>query len=119
MVINAMSGVCESPSVYRNHALREIHQGTIRAHHAKKGYSYPTIHLPPSFSSLVGLRTHIFETVHDGAPAFLVVVSSSAAKLKKASESRCDPLLHTAEVGSPNLPGPIVFDFVSAGAFVY
>jgi len=81
MVTNASYSVCEYPTV------REIHQATIRAHHAKVGYDYPTIHLPPTLSPLIGLPTRIFQTVHNGALAFLIVVSPSAAKLKKASES--------------------------------
>jgi len=81
MVINAAYSVCDYPT------LREIHQATIRAHHAKKGFDYPTIHLPPAFSLLIGLSTRIYETVYNGALAFLVVVSPDAAKRNKASES--------------------------------
>ncbi|MGD0172732.1 MAG: hypothetical protein ABSB81_11535 [Halobacteriota archaeon] len=78
MVTNASYSVCEYPSV------REIHQATIRAHHAKAGYDYPTIHLPPTLSPLIGLPTRIYETVHNGALAFLVVVSPNAAKRENA-----------------------------------
>jgi hypothetical protein len=59
--------------------LQEIHHGTIRAHHAKTGYDYPTIHLPFAFSGLIELPTRIYQTVHDGALAFLVVVSSESS----------------------------------------
>jgi hypothetical protein len=81
MVTNALFTVCDAP------ALREVHQATIRAHHAKAGYDYPTIHFPPAFSPLVGLPTQIYETVHNGALAFLVVVSPNAAKCKNANLS--------------------------------
>ena len=57
--------------------LLEIHRSKISLHHAKSDYDYPTIHLPHSFSKLTGLPTRIYQTVHDGALAFLVVVSSS------------------------------------------
>jgi hypothetical protein len=56
--------------------LLEIHRSKISLHHAKSDYDYPTIHLPHSFSKLTGLPTRIYQTVHDGALAFLVVVSS-------------------------------------------
>jgi hypothetical protein len=69
MVTNTLDTVCENPT------LHEIHRGTIRAHHAKPGYDYPTIRLPFTFSGLIGLSTRIYQTVHNGALAFLVVVS--------------------------------------------
>ena len=57
--------------------LLEIHRSKISIHNAKAGYSYPTIRLPYSFSKLAGLSTRIYQTVHDGALAFLVVISST------------------------------------------
>lgn len=58
--------------------LQEIHRSKISRHHSKAGYDYPTIRLPHSFSNLAGLSTRIYQTtVHDGALAFLVVVSQS------------------------------------------
>jgi hypothetical protein len=69
--------------------LLEIHRSKISLHHAKADYDYPTIHLPHSFSKLTGLPTRIYQTVHDGALAFLVVVSSkpteNASKTPKSS----------------------------------
>jgi hypothetical protein len=69
--------------------LLEIHRSKISLHHAKSDYDYPTIHLPHSFSKLTGLLTRIYQTVHDGALAFLVVVSSkpteNASKAPKTS----------------------------------
>lgn len=62
----------DSPSV-----LLEIHHSKISLHHAKTGYDYPTIRLPHTFTKLAGLSTRIYQTVHDGALAFLVVVSQS------------------------------------------
>ncbi len=58
-----------------NRALLEIHRSTISLHRAKTDYSYPTIRLPHTLSKLAGLRTRIYQTVHAGALAFLVVVS--------------------------------------------
>jgi len=58
--------------------LFEIHRSKISIHHAKAGYSYPTIRLPHMFSALTGLSTQIFQTVHKGALAFLVVVSPTS-----------------------------------------
>ncbi len=82
MVTNSIHSFSESPT------LREIHRGTIRAHHAKKGYDYPTIHLPVAFSGLIGLPTRIYQTVHDGALAFLVVVSAPDTESENSSEHK-------------------------------
>ncbi|MGA2885746.1 MAG: hypothetical protein ABSE80_11395 [Halobacteriota archaeon] len=70
--------------------LLEVHRSKISLHHAKANYNYPTIRLPHTFSKLAGLRTHIYQTVHNGALAFLVVVSSSnksEEENKKKSEN--------------------------------
>jgi len=63
--------------------LLEINRSKISLHRAKAGYDYPTIRLPHTLVKLAGLPTRIFQTVHDGALAFLVVVSPE----KKTSES--------------------------------
>ncbi|MGZ7111824.1 MAG: hypothetical protein ACXVIU_11000 [Halobacteriota archaeon] len=63
--------------------LSELHSGTISLHHAKEGYDYPTIRLPHTLSKLAGLPTRIYQTLHEGALAFLVVIGSTNA----ASES--------------------------------
>ncbi len=99
MVTNALSDFSQLPP------LQEIHKGIIRAHHAKTGYDYPTIQLPFSFSRLVGLSTHIYQTIHNGAIAFLVLISPP----EKPSESRQDRRLHTAEVAGSNPAEPIYF----------
>jgi len=88
--------------------LTEIHHGAITAHRAKAGYNYPTIRLPFSFSRLIGLPTSIYQTVHDGALAFLVVLPRFS---ENASTTRCDPRLHTAEVAGSNPAEPIGFRF--------
>jgi len=63
--------------------LLEVHRSKISVHHAKTGYAYPAIRLPHTFSRLIGLPTRIYQTVHDGALAFLVVISPQ----EKASEN--------------------------------
>ncbi|MGA3199078.1 MAG: hypothetical protein ABSD89_06685 [Halobacteriota archaeon] len=70
-----------------NHQLFEIHRSKISLHHAKADYSYPTIRLPHTFASLVGLPTQIHQTVYDGMLAFLVVVSPKGTS-RNASEQR-------------------------------
>ena len=60
--------------------LLEAHHSKISLHHAKIGYSYPIIRLPHTFSVLAGLSARIYQTVHEGALAFLVVVSQGTAK---------------------------------------
>ena len=57
--------------------LLAIHRSKISLHHAKTGYDYPTIRLPHTFLRLVGLSTRIYQTVQEGALAFLVVISST------------------------------------------
>jgi hypothetical protein len=69
-----------------NHELLEVHSSKISQHYAKAGYSYPTIRLPHTFSKLVGHSTHIYQTVHGGALAFLVVVSSPDAASENSSD---------------------------------
>jgi hypothetical protein len=67
--------------------LLEIHRSKISMHHAKAKYSYPTVRLPHMFSVLAGLPTKIYQTVHEGAFALLVVVSPTdkAANSTKSS----------------------------------
>ena len=70
-----------------NHELLEVHRSKISLHHAKTSYSYPTIRLPYTLSKLAGLSTHIYQTVHQGALAFLVAVSPSGSTSENAAES--------------------------------
>ena len=67
--------------------LLETHRSKISLHRAKAGYDYPTIRLPHTFSRLVGLSSLIYQTIHEGALAFLVVISptENAAESPKAS----------------------------------
>jgi hypothetical protein len=44
--------------------------GTI---HSKPNVKYPMIRLPQEYSQIIGQRAHIYETDHEGQPAFLVV----------------------------------------------
>ncbi|MGA3360316.1 MAG: hypothetical protein ABSC87_08950 [Halobacteriota archaeon] len=67
-----------------NHELLEIHRSKISLHHSKAGYNYPTIRLPHTFSKLAGLSTRIYQTVHNGALAFLVVISSGGQATEKS-----------------------------------
>ncbi len=57
----------------------KIHRSKISLHNAKTGYHYPTVRLPHQFSCLAGLSTRIYQTVHQGALAFLVVVAPTDA----------------------------------------
>lgn len=79
---------CIHPNIaVPNHELFEIHRSKISLHHAKTGYDYPAIRLPFTFSALAGLPSRIYQTVHEGALAFLVVVSSAATE-KSADQSK-------------------------------
>jgi hypothetical protein len=56
---------------------------------------------------LAGLRTRIYQTVHNGALAFLVVVSPQSDK----GETSADPRIYTAGIRSSNLLEPTsIFD---------
>jgi len=85
--------------------LLEVHRSKISVHRAKAAYRYPTIRCPTRSSKLAGLPTRIYQTVHDGRFAFLVVVSPRPDMGKQA---RIDPRLHTAEVAGSNPAEPIV-----------
>lgn len=66
----------------------EVHHSKISLHHAKAGYDYPTIRLPFTFSGLIGMSTRIYQTVHEGALAFLVVVSSACTPSRSRPADR-------------------------------
>jgi len=74
-------------------------------HRSSAEYNYPTIRLPHYLAeSLAGLMTRIYQTIHDGALAFLVVVLPRFSE--NASTTRCDPRIHTAEVAGSNPAEP-------------
>jgi len=79
------------------HELLEIHRSKISLHRAKADYTYPTIRLPHTFSKLAGLPTRIYQTVHEGALAFLVVISSRSMPL----ESSLDEYENAFSSGKP------------------
>ncbi|MGZ7199983.1 MAG: hypothetical protein ACXVIG_08460 [Halobacteriota archaeon] len=68
-------------------ALYPIHHSTISVHHAKEGYDYPMIRLPHTLSKLIGLPTRIYQTIHDGSLAFLVVVGSTNVASQNDAEN--------------------------------
>jgi hypothetical protein len=74
-------------------AVHLVHHSTISLHHAKEGYDYPIIRLPHTFSKLLGLPTKIYQTIHDGALAFLVVISPSNSISENSAESPQSPAL--------------------------
>jgi hypothetical protein len=84
--INLDTNFCADVALPKSELL-EIHRSKISMHHAKARYSYPTVRLPHMFSALAGLPTKIYQTVHEGALAFLVVVSPTdkAANSTKSS----------------------------------
>jgi len=86
-MISTLHAVCENPP------LHEIHRSKISLHCAKADYSYPTIRLPHTLSTLAGLPTHIYQTVHQGALAFLVVVSSSNKSEEESQNKSENPAI--------------------------
>jgi hypothetical protein len=89
----------------------QVHRSKISLTRAKTGYDYPTIRLPFAFAALIGLSTRVYQTVHDGALAFLVVVSPTSESSQNEygnSFSGADaPRLHTEEVAGSNTAEPI------------
>jgi len=96
--------------------LLEIHRSKISLHHANSEYCYPMVRLPHYLvESLAGLSTRIYQTVQDGALAFLVVVSSGAreqpqnAEKAKNAKRSFDRRLDMAEVAGSNPAEPTYF----------
>ena len=90
----------------------EIYRSKISLHRAKAGYSYPTIRLPHTFSKLVGLPTQIYQTIHDGALAFLVAISPSNSISENSAESPQSPALTWRRSPVRIRPSPLVLVFV-------
>ena len=105
------------PFFHPNHAAQplEVHRSKISLTRARAGYDYPTIRLPFAFSRLIGLSTRIYQTVHNGSLAFLVVISPNSAD-GEDSPNKCEnpvsstdaPRLDMAEVAGSNPAEPIV-----------
>lgn len=91
------------------HELFEIHRSKISLHHAKNGYSYPTVRLPHTFSQLAGLPTKIYQTVHEGALAFLVVIARSNLASENAKTSAKSPALTWRRSPVRIRPSPLLF----------
>ena len=94
---------------FPKHELLEVNRSKVSIHNAKAGYSYPTIRLPYSFSMLAGLSTQIYQTVHKGALAFLVVISKGAATEKSADLSenaQINPNPPSSHCGEPEFESP-------------
>ncbi len=105
--------------------LLEIHRSKISLHHAKEYYCYPTIRLPHTFAKLAGLSTRIYQTLYDGALAFLVVVSpacnaaeKNAAKSENAAKKTKSPVFTRRRSPVRIRPSPFVFVFTMVKAFV-
>jgi hypothetical protein len=98
--------------------LLQIHRSKISLHAAKADYRYPIIRLPHTFSKLAGLPTRIYQTVYEGALAFLVVIASTDTESDNAKTSSKAPVLTWRRSPVRIRPSPSVFGFVKAGAFI-
>ena len=58
----------------------EIARTTIGRQAASRKCVYPIVRLPKSDGDLIGKRVTVYESSHDGARAFLVVLEESAAQ---------------------------------------
>jgi hypothetical protein len=88
--------------------LLKIHRSRISLTRARAGYDYPTIRLPFAFSRLIGPSTQICQTVHDGALAFLVVVSP--ASFGVSSPNKCEKPIFERRCSTPSHGGGREFD---------
>ena len=78
---------------------------TISVQSSKPSHAYPIIRLPREFRGLAGAAATIYQTVHDGALAFLVVVNdhqdhkppagSDSNKPRTGSDSKFEPFAGT------------------------
>jgi hypothetical protein len=68
--------------------------GTIRS---KPNVKYPMIRLPQEYFQIIGQRAHIYETDHDGRPAFLGVPygEESAHSIAESKLQVAKPSLET------------------------
>ena len=67
--------------------MKPICTHTISVQSSKQSHAYQIIRLPREFSRLAGASATIYQTVHDGAQAFLVVVNGQQGhELKMGSE---------------------------------
>jgi len=90
--------------------LLEVHRSKISLHRASAEYSYPTVRLPHYLAkSLAGLSTRIYQTVHDGALAFLVVINTSSAGSEHTSENHESSVLTWRRSPVRIRPGPLFF----------
>lgn len=110
--MSAMNAICEGTA--RNSQTEPTDasfEGKILAHHAKAGYDYPTIRLPFTFSGLIGRSTRIYQTVHNGALVFLVVVSPERSQKKREKSFSSVPRVFTRRRSPIRIrPSPSVFD---------
>ena len=109
---------------HHTNGLLEVHQTKISFHRASAEYTYPTVRLPHYLAGkLAGLSTRIYQTIHDGALAFLVVVSPDTKAVRQSvwksenAKISFDRILDMAEVAVRIQPSPLVFDFMRAKAF--
>ena len=110
------------PTSWSSVLLTPIHHGVISVHYAKEGYNYPTIRLPHTLSMLAGLPTRIYQTLHDGALAFLVVVAPRNATSENTAERLKNSVLTWRRSPVRIRPSPfrisLVFVFAKSNDFV-
>ncbi|MGZ4928837.1 MAG: hypothetical protein ACXV76_11295, partial [Halobacteriota archaeon] len=116
-IMLAAESYANSLSTYEA-AASEIHRSKISLHRAKAGYDYPTVRLPHQFSCLAGLTTRIYQTVHKGALAFLVVLApadvSNGATGECKNDAACSKTSVFTRRRSPVRirPGPLLYAIV-------
>ncbi len=70
----------------QNYELLKVHHSKISLHHAKKRLQLPSDSVTLQVLTACALSTRIYQTVHEGALAFLVVVSSSDTALESSPD---------------------------------
>ncbi len=103
-----------------NPALSEIYGSTISLHHAKEGYEHPIIRLRHTLSKLARLPVRVYQTLHKGALAFLVVIapkkSSNDVNVGRENDAVCSGASVFTRRRSPVRirPGPLFFAMLMA-----
>ncbi len=101
---NAEKAGLEQKNLPKQHELLEIHRSKISLDSAKQGYNYPTMRWPHTFSKLAGTA---HASLSDGSRRS-ASVSRGHFNYRKSFRKSQILRLHTAEVRSSNLRGPIV-----------
>ncbi|MGZ4928275.1 MAG: hypothetical protein ACXV76_08340 [Halobacteriota archaeon] len=79
---------------------------TISVQSKKPSHAYPIIRLPREFRKLIGAKATIFETTHNGDPAFLVLPHRKHKKAQQRLQQPKEDALGHISIVSSTLAAP-------------